>query len=155
MEAAYAAIIAVMGTLLGSITTHLLQRRMAAEQATSLRDERLRQEQLAACSAFAGTLTELKRALITLWYCRRGSGRPEEKRAAWVEADRLGAAAEAARFRMLILLDEPSLVALADVAFASLDDIKEVPERGDLVAVEERFAQAVQTYIAAASRVLR
>lgn len=73
---------------------------------------------------------------------------------AWVEADRLGAAAEAARFRMLILLDEPSLVELADAAFASIDDIKEAAEREDLIPVEERFAQAVRTYIAAASRAL-
>jgi hypothetical protein len=97
MEASVAAIIAVVGTLLGSITTYMLQRRTAAEQAAVLRNERLRQEQLATCSAFAGALTELKRAVITLWFRRRDSETSEETRAAWVEADRLGAAAEAAR----------------------------------------------------------
>jgi hypothetical protein len=82
--------------------------------------ERLRQEQLAACSAFAGALTELKCAVITLWFRRQESRTAEETLAAWVEADRLGAAVEAARFRVLLVLDDPSLAELADKASASI-----------------------------------
>jgi hypothetical protein len=155
MEASVAAIIAVVGTLLGSITTYMLQRRTAAEQAAVLRNERLRQEQLATCSAFAGALTELKRAVITLWFRRRDSETSEETRAAWVEADRLGAAAEAARFRMLIVLDDSSLAQLADRAFESIDAIGEAVERNDLIPAEEQFAEAVRMFIAAGSHALR
>src|SRR5689334_22463763 len=107
MASSYPAIIAVVGTLLGSITTHLLGRRSAAEQAAVLRGEKLRQEQLTACSAFAGALTELERAVITLWFRRRGTRTSDEVSAAWADADRLGAAAEAARFRVLLLVDDP------------------------------------------------
>ena len=139
MATSYPAIIAVVGTLLGSITTHLLGRRTAAEQAAAARSERLRQEQLAACSAFAGALTELKRPVITLWF-RRHESPSEETRATWVEADRLGAAAEAARFRVLMVLDDPSLAGLADDAHASIAPLGQVDEREDLRPAEEAFA---------------
>ena len=155
MEATYAAIVAVLGTLLGSVTTHLLERRTTAERAAAERHDRLRDEQLSACSAFAGALTELKRAVITLWFRRHGSQAPEERRDAWVDADRLGAAAEAARFRMLLVLDDPTLVGLADRAFSSLEDIKAVVDRDDLVDAERRFSEVVTSFVAAASRVLR
>jgi hypothetical protein len=155
MEASYAAIIAVVGTLLGSITTHLLQHRIAAEQAAAIRSERSRQEQLAACSAFAGALTELKRAVITLWFRRHDSGRAEETRSAGVDADRLGAAAEAARFRMLIVLDDPSLAELADNALASISAIGEAAERDALVPAEEQFAATMNSFVTAAARILR
>jgi hypothetical protein len=52
----------------GSFTSYLFQSR-AAERAQSFeRDERLRYEQVNACSAFASAMTELKRGLITLWF---------------------------------------------------------------------------------------
>jgi hypothetical protein len=155
MEASYPAIIAVVGTLLGSITTHLLGRRNTAEQAAALRSERLRQEQLAACSAFAGALTELKRAVITLWFRRQESRTAEETLAAWVEADRLGAAVEAARFRVLLVLDDPSLAELADKASASITPLGQVAERGDLRPAEEAFAAAVKSFVTTAARTLR
>lgn len=154
MDASYAAIIAVVGTLLGSITTHLLGRRTAAEQAAAMRSERLRQEQLAACSAFAGALTELKRAVITLWFRQHESRTSEETRAAWVEADRLGAAVEAARFRVLMVVENPSLAELADNASASIAPLGQVGERQDLLPAEEAFAAAVKSFVTAAARIL-
>ena len=155
MATSYPAIIAVVGTLLGSITTHLLGRRTAAEQAAATRSERLRQEQLASCSAFAGALTALKRAVITVWFRRHESPMSEETRAAWVEADRLGAAAEAARFRVLMVLDDPSLAELADDAHAAIAPLGQVDEREDLRTAEEAFGAAVRAFIAAAARTLR
>jgi hypothetical protein len=155
MASSYPAIIAVVGTLLGSITTHMLGRRSAAEQAAVLRSERLRQEQLTACSAFAGALTELKRAVITVWFRRQEAPLSDEARAAWVDADRLGAAAEAARFRVLLLLDDPSLAELADKAHASIVPLTEAEQRADLRAAEQAFAAAVVEFVEAARRALR
>ena len=155
MSNSYPAIIAVVGTLLGSITTHLLGRRTAAEQAAATRSEKLRQEQLAACSAFAGALTELKRAVITRWFRQHESSTSDETRAAWVEADRLGAAAEAARFRVLLLLDDPSLGQLADGAHALIAPLRQVHERDSLRTAEDEFAAAVTAFVAAAARNLR
>ena len=64
MNAVLASLIAVAGTLLGSLSTYLFQRRNALRAETVARDERLRQEQLAACSEFAAAISELKRGVI-------------------------------------------------------------------------------------------
>src|SRR5689334_22455552 len=74
-------VIGVAATLLGSFSTYLFQGRTAARAEAFARDERLRQEQLIACSAYAASLTSLKRGLISLWFHRKDEGGP-----AWKEA---------------------------------------------------------------------
>jgi hypothetical protein len=58
----------------------------------SARQERLRQERMAVYGAFAGAVTDHRRAVVNLWF-RRGAG-PDDPgyRAAREECDRLGAA---------------------------------------------------------------
>ena len=73
MNALLAGLIGIAATLLGSLTTYLFQSRTAERAQSFERDERLRYEQVNACSAFASAITELKRGLITLWFY---AGRP-------------------------------------------------------------------------------
>jgi hypothetical protein len=54
MEAVLTGLIAVAGTLLGSLSTYVFQRQTAERAQIYTRDERLWQEQLTSCSAFAG-----------------------------------------------------------------------------------------------------
>ena len=70
MDAVMTSLIAVAGTLLGSLLTYLFQRRTALRTEAAARSERLRQEQLAACAGFAGAITELKRAVMASWFKR-------------------------------------------------------------------------------------
>jgi hypothetical protein len=73
VNALLAGLIGIAATLLGSLTTYLFQSRTAERAQSFERDERLRYEQVDACSAFASAITELKRGLITLWFY---AGRP-------------------------------------------------------------------------------
>ena len=73
VNALLAGLIGIAATLLGSLTTYLFQSRTAERAQSFERDERLRYEQVNACSAFASAITELKRGLITLWFY---AGRP-------------------------------------------------------------------------------
>jgi hypothetical protein len=73
VNALLAGLIGIAATLLGSLTTYLFQSRTAERAQSFERDERLRYEQVNACSAFASAITELKRGLITLWF---HTGRP-------------------------------------------------------------------------------
>jgi hypothetical protein len=155
METLYTGIIALAGTLLGSITTYVLQRRMVAEQMTMARSEKLRNERLASCSAFAAALTDLKRAVVSLWFQRQGDPESKGARVAWIEADRFGAAAEAARFNMLLLLPEPTVERLANDAFDSIEGIGNAKERADLIPAEQRFSDAVKSFIESAAVTLR
>jgi hypothetical protein len=116
VNAALASLIAVAGTLLGSLITYRFQRLSTDRAEAFARDERLREERLATYSAFAGAISDLRRAVITLWFRQRDKAEEREIAAAWVEADRLGAAAAHARFRVQLVAEDADLVALADAA---------------------------------------
>lgn len=118
LSAVFASLIAVVGTLLGSLSTFLFQQRTAVRAEVSAREERLRQERLAAYSAFAAAVTELKRGVVAAWLRRSDPG---GHGVAPAEADRLGAFAEAARFRLLLVSGRPE--PLADAAFAHMDTL--------------------------------
>ena len=161
VNAALTAVIGVAATLSGSFSTYLFQSRTAlfqsrtAERAEAFaRDERLRQEQLTACSAYAGSLTELKRGLISLWFHRDDPAGPAWQ-AARIEGDRLGASAEAARFRVQLVSGDSRVTMMADSAFAALGAIRTAPDRNALIEVEERFEGAVGEFVAAAAAQLR
>ena len=114
--------IGVAATLLGSFTTYLFQSRTAERFQGHEREERLRQEQLDAC---ATAMTELKRSLVTLWFYRQRDARTADYLAARIEGDRLGASAEAARFRLQLVTGDPRLVRLADAAFTAVGAISD------------------------------
>ncbi|HEX9518840.1 MAG TPA: hypothetical protein VF940_22000 [Streptosporangiaceae bacterium] len=154
VNAALTAVIGVAATLSGSFSTYLFQSRTAERAEAFARDERLRQEQLTACSAYAGSLTELKRGLISLWFHRDDPAGPAWQ-AARIEGDRLGASAEAARFRVQLVSGDSRVMMMADSAFAALGAIRTAPDRNALIEVEERFEGAVGEFVAAAAAQLR
>jgi hypothetical protein len=147
-------VIGVAATLLGSFSTYLFQSRTAARAETFARDERLRQEQLIACSAYAASLTNLKRGLISVWFHRKDESGPAWKEAR-AEADQLGASAEAARFRVRLVSGDSRLIMLADSAFAALGEIRTASDRTEMIEVEKRFEDAVKEFVAAAGARLR
>jgi hypothetical protein len=155
VNALLAGLIGVAATLLGSFTTYLFQSRTAERAQSFQRDERLRYEQVNACSAFASAMTELKRGLITLWFCHQRDAAGADYLAARIECDRLGASAEAARFRVQLVSGDPGLEMLADAAFAAAGALSGSPDRDELRERENRFEAAVTTFIHAASGRLR
>ncbi|MGW6980821.1 hypothetical protein ACWGE1_15445 [Streptomyces sp. NPDC054932] len=150
--------VAVGGTLIGSWSTYLFQRRSAERAEAVSRVERLRQERLAAYSAYAAAVTELKRGLITLWFRRRRALRDQDSReelqTAQLDSDRLGAAAEAAAFRLRLVADDPGLRPLMAAISTHLGSIGHADDLQEVVAIEARFEEALTAFIdAAAARV--
>ncbi|MER7751695.1 hypothetical protein [Kitasatospora sp. NPDC097643] len=150
MSAVLGSLIAVLGTLLGSFSTHLFQQRAAARTEAVAREELLRQERLAAYSGFAAAVTELKRAVVTGWLRRSD---PAAFDLALAEADRLGAVAETARFRLQLVSGRPE--PLADAAFACVGALRDAVDLAELRAREAEFEAAVAAFIAAAAASLR
>ena len=107
-----------------------------------------------ACSAYAASLTDLKRGLITLWFQRKQEGDPVWKEAR-TQADQLGASAEAARFRVQLVSGDSQLMMLADSAFAALGAIRTASDRTEVVEVEKQFEGAVKEFVIAAGARLR
>jgi hypothetical protein len=151
--AVFASLIAVAGTLLGSYSTYAFQRRTVVRGEIVARNERLRQERLAACRGFAAAVTELKRGVIASWFKRSGDAAALHE--ALAESDRLGAAAESAQFGMLLVTDDATVRALADAAFAAVGRIGEAADRAELRVREADFEAAVLAFITAAGRLLR
>jgi hypothetical protein len=145
------ALIGVAATLLGSFTTYLFQSRTAGRAQSFERDERLRYERLNACSAFASAMSELKRGLVTLWFYHQRDPAGAEYLATRIECDRLGASAEAARFRVQLVSGDPGLGTLADAAFTAVGALSGSPDRSELREREDHFEAAVTMFIRAAS----
>ncbi|WP_455356334.1 hypothetical protein [Streptomyces sp. SYSU K217416] len=155
MEGLLASLIAVTGTLLGSVSTFVFQRRSAQRAEGFAREERLRQERLAAYSAYAGAVTELKRGLVTLWLRRREDPHGTAYATALAECDRLGAAAEHARFRVQLVAEAPDLCVLADAAFATAGAIRNAADRPELRAHETRCLDAISAFMTTAAAQVR
>ncbi|WP_371618187.1 hypothetical protein [Streptomyces sp. NBC_00454] len=151
-----ASVVAVIGTLIGSWSTYAFQRRAAARTRAEAREERLRQERLSAYSAYAGAVTELKRAQITLWFRRRADPRDEETvLAAQLESDRLGAAAETTVFHLRLVAEDPVLRPFMTAISTTLGEIKHADDRRAVIAIEARFEEAVGAFLDAAALGLR
>lgn len=108
---------------------------------------------------FAAALTDLKQRVVALWFqSRKGSHRRRgaaDYQAALVECDRLGARAEAARFRVQLVSADPGLMRLADAAFKVIGAIREAPDRYELEQCEDRLEAAVGEFIHTAAIRLR
>jgi hypothetical protein len=152
MEAVLASVIAVTGTLLGSIITFVFQRRASERSEVVTRAERLRQERLATYSNYAGTITALKQAIIALWFLLQRDPDGSPTLAAFTECDRLGAAVESALFRVQLVAEDPALVALAVVPSDAIDPLRRSETRAELSEREAHCLDALNSFIAAASR---
>jgi len=151
MEPLFASLIAVAGTLLGSATTYLFQRHSIGRAEVYAREERLRQERMATYSAFAGALTEHRRAVVNLWFRRQEDPDGPEYRAARAECDRLGAALDHARFRVQLIADDPGVMALANVAHKPVSGIGRAVDKAGLMDCENKSREAVGAFVAAAA----
>ena len=163
MSAVAGSLIAVAGTLLGSFTTYSFQQRVAQRSEATARQERLRQDRLAACSEFAAAITDLRRAVIAVWFRERRRDRAvadkdqavSDYRRAYAESDRLGAVAEGAKFRMLLVLDDPGLRELADSAFREIDALHSAVDKADVEALDVRFEAHMAAFVTTAAQLLR
>jgi hypothetical protein len=86
-----ASVTAVVGTLLGSTSTYVFQQLTASRAEDFARAERLRQERVTAYSVFAGTITDLLRGVIAIWFRQHSAvADAEDIFALRAEANRVG-----------------------------------------------------------------
>ena len=148
VDALFASMIAVAGTLLGSTTTYLFQRLTASRAEGFARNERLRQERLTAYSAFGGAITDLLRGVIAVWLRQHRDA--EAIFTLRADANRLGATAHHALFRVQLVAGDAALVTRADAAFEPIDAIFGAADLPELREYENRCQEAVKAFIATA-----
>jgi hypothetical protein len=145
------AVIAVIGTLLGSVITHVLQRRTTDRMTASSRAEQLRQERISAYSAFAGALVDFRRGQNDRWYRARevpGSGTAEEAR---IDSYRLRSSAHQALIRVQLVCDDEQALDLAAHAFEVTNCMHEAADETDRCQRSEQARETLSEFIGSAA----
>ncbi|MGC5034268.1 hypothetical protein ACPXCS_05415 [Streptomyces sp. DT190] len=132
METIIASGIAVLGTLLGSGITLAFQQRTVDRSHRFTRREKLRQERLDACSAYAGALINYRRCLVHLWFCEHEQPPPEDPDVVRVRAYDLRSAAQEALFRVQMLIDDETLSRAAEDVLADVTALSKIGGRTEL-----------------------
>ncbi|GAA2806848.1 hypothetical protein [Streptomyces showdoensis] len=146
-----AALIAVVGTLLGVVATHWFQGRATERTAALARTEQLRQERIATYSAFAGAVVDYRHSQNDRWFRARlepGSEEAEESRHA---SYRQRTVARQALFRVQLVCDDPRTRQLAETAFELTHCMHEATDDGDRTARSEQAKEALAVFISAAA----
>ncbi|MFF8846913.1 hypothetical protein ACF08N_30055 [Streptomyces sp. NPDC015127] len=147
----WTAVIAVVGTLLGSVATHLFQRQTAERSAVLARAEQLRQERIAAYSAFAGALVDYRRGQNDRWHRAMeapGSVAAEEAR---IDSYRLRSSAHQALIRVQLVCDDPQALDLAAAAFEVTNCMHEAPDETDRSQRSEQARETLSEFIGTAA----
>ena len=155
MDAVLVSLVAVLGTLLGSVITYLFQQRTADRNESFARSERLRTERLAIYSAFAAVLTDHRNALVRVWHLKQRDPDAAEVRAASDEATRIGATIDSAIFRVHLMTDDPTVIGFADAAHLPTLDVMDAESLEELEDCERRSRDAIGTFILAAAHDVR
>ncbi|GAA4709711.1 hypothetical protein APR04_001034 [Promicromonospora umidemergens] len=121
MEIIVTSIVAVVGTLLGSLATHYFQRRNRADAERFERNERLRQERVSAYTTYGGALVSLRRAQIDRWYAVHEERQSADPDAIRYETYRLRTSALEAMFRVQLVTESGELIEQAQQAIDSVD----------------------------------
>ncbi|MCM2390829.1 hypothetical protein [Streptomyces albipurpureus] len=149
------AVIAVIGTLLGSVVTHFFQRRTTERAAELSRAEQLRQERISAYSAFAGALVDYRRGQNDRWHRAQqtpGSPAAEEAR---IDSYRLRSSAHQALIRVQLVCDDAQALELAAAAFEVTNCMHEAPDEDDRSQRSEQARETLSEFIGAAAPSVR
>ena len=114
-------VVAVVGTLLGSLATHYFQRRNRADAERFARNERLRQERVSAYTTFGGALVSLRRAHMDRWFAAHDERKSVDPESLRYETYRLRTAALEALFRVQLVTESKELLDLGQRAIDNVD----------------------------------
>jgi hypothetical protein len=152
MAAVLASVIAVLGTLAGATVSYVFQRRISDRNEAIARDERLRQERLVACSAFAGAVMDLRRAQYERWYRRQEHPLQRDPDDARTEYYRLRSIAWSAYYRFRLTTANNELTKLGWPAVEETAHVANATDEADLRERGERAPELLEEFVAVAAR---
>ncbi|MEU0413569.1 hypothetical protein ABZ307_38060 [Streptomyces griseorubiginosus] len=137
--------IAVAGTLLGALLTHLFQRRAVLVADQAARDRDLRLERINAYSQYAAAVIDAANAELRRWHY-------QQRPSAEFEAARLHlfdrrSAARQAMYRVLLLTSDPRMHRLAEEAFDAARRICDAATHEDSEELTRQCRVAVTTFV--------
>ncbi|GGX57686.1 hypothetical protein [Streptomyces chartreusis] len=153
MSEAFTVSIAVAGTLLGAVVTHLFQRRAVRAADKAARERDLRFQRIDAYSAYAAAVIAAANAQIKRWHYRDRSVAELESAREDSYSRRNGA--RQALYRVQLLASREDLTRLAEDAF---DAARAIHHAGTAAEVDARSAQcraAVGKFVRAAAEEIK
>ncbi|WP_438293308.1 hypothetical protein [Streptomyces sp. HUAS TT7] len=155
MEALWTSAVAVVGTLLGGVVTHVLQGRAARQSELFTRGESLRQERIAAYSSFASAVEDFRRGQADRWYRKQEDPDGEAHVVASAEAHRLRAVARQALYRVKLLAGDRGLVDAGEHALQCTRDVSNALDPEQRGQLDDAAKAAIEQFIElAAQRIL-
>jgi hypothetical protein len=151
MQGVLTGLFAVVGTLVGSVVTYLLQRRNAEHAERSALEQQLWQERLQAYSAFAEATIEYRRTQYDRWHRHDEDPSSPAYIEARTESYGLRAVARQAMFRVKLLSNDQSLIAQADEIMKITEDLHHASDSKELTARGDQAQQIVDNFISIAS----
>ncbi|MFE5961354.1 hypothetical protein ACFYZ6_00970 [Streptomyces rubiginosohelvolus] len=155
MVALWTSVVAVGGTLLGAVLTHLFQRLTAARTERFSRSEALRQERTATYSSFAATAEEYRHGQAGRWYRMRQSPDSEPFVEARDEAHRLRTATRQVLYRVKLLTDDPEVVAAAEEAYRCARDVSTAQDQDEHETLDAAAREAIEAFVLRAAPLTR
>lgn len=157
--------VAVGGTLLGAVVTHVFQRLAAQRGERFARSEALRQERIATYSAFAAAVEDYRHGQAARWHSGQETpGGPDGPDAPNAESPFLSARDEAHRlrtvtrqvlYRVKLLTDDRTAVLAAERAYRCTRDISTAQDRTEHGALDADARQAIEAFVSDASPLVR
>lgn len=147
--------VAVVGTLLGSVITHTFQRFASARNEEFTRSEALRQERTVTFSTFAAAVEDYRHGQADRWYRKLADPDGEEFRAARDEAHRLRTVARQALYRVKLLTDDREVVRAAELAYHRTREVSYARESAEHDSRDDLARQAIEAFVDRASALVR
>ncbi|TXK35616.1 hypothetical protein [Nonomuraea sp. C10] len=155
MSAIVTSIIAVTGTLLGSLMTYLLQRRSIERSERFARTERLRGEQIKIYSDFARMVLDFRRAQRRAWAERAKDKNSEAFRTAEDEVLRARAAGWTALYQVELITEDVEIRRLANRAMELAGSMNKAESTDAVKALTPEVRAAVENFVRTAGVIVR
>ncbi len=152
MAVVWASVIAVLGTLGGATASYLFQGKISERNESKARDERLRQERLAAYSSFAAAVMDLRGIRYDSGYSRVTAEDDKfDHSSIRAESTRLRSVAWTAFYRFKLTSPDQQLTDLATRAVEEALDVADGSDKVDLRTRSERARARIDDFISAAA----
>ncbi|MBF6176129.1 hypothetical protein [Nocardia blacklockiae] len=149
MTAVYSALIAVSGTLLGSILTFVFQQRTADRNALNGFAEQLRRDRLEAFHAFSVAASKFRHAQIERWYLihENAESSPEQLDEAKRQSYRLRTELKEVLLRVELVALEPRLRELGTAVVDAIRPIHRPATHAEHAALSDEAAGAIRAFV--------
>ncbi|WP_103533348.1 hypothetical protein [Streptomyces sp. SM11] len=155
MVAMWTSVVAVGGTLMGAVITHLFQRLAATRSERFARSEALRQERTAVYGSFAAAVEDYRHGQAGRWYRMREGRAAEAYIGARDEAHRLRTATRHVLYRVKLLTDDQEVILAAEQAYRCTRDVSTAQDQAGHDALDAAARQAIEEFIPRAAPLTR